>query len=535
MTNQMNSLGLVQPSTTPPFCLTPPRESGSDPRSLAGRPTDRSKLLGQVFTPASIAEKMVRDLLPSPIDRSIQLLDPCVGPSTFPKRIASALGRSAVSIRMTLLDLDESMIAGVQQWLATTRLSTEAICGDYLEIPMDGRFDCAILNPPYIRQEWISKKDSYRERFKTRYGLDVPGTSNLYVYFIAKILRDLKPGGRFACIVYDSWQFTKYGQWLKQLINAECSSTRVVPLNQQPFDGRLIDATLIFGQRRHENKVQSPRLGDLTSPAFGDGLMSDVEGFSAVSKTYETKRGLRLKQADFFMCDLQLCKKLKATPFLKKVARVRGFAVDDDHPEAALLLGCEREKPRVVSELQKRLSFAQQRPDQNVSILTWYKERPNTWMFHRAAPFAPIVFNYYLRNRPKHIYNPKRVYSDNFYGLVMPKGHSPFASLAVLNSSIVSAGILAKARNQGNGLAKIQLFEYREVYVPDVTQCAKNDIKKLDVLGVELTQRSGSSEATIRQIDNLIASIFSDPRLKSERVQELFLKADLKARRPKEA
>src|SRR2546427_4326205 len=108
MTSQMNNLGLVQPSTPPIFLTRPARESGSDPRSLAGRPTDRSKLLGQVFTPDSIAERMVRELLPSSVDRSIQLLDPCVGPSTFPRQIASALGRSAANVRMTLLDLDES-------------------------------------------------------------------------------------------------------------------------------------------------------------------------------------------------------------------------------------------------------------------------------------------------------------------------------------------------------------------------------------------------------------------------------------------
>lgn len=535
MNSQAGTIEVVQQLVPSGILAAAARESASDPRSLAGRPTDRSKLLGQVFTPDRIAVRMVKGLLPEPIDEQIRLLDPCVGPSTFPKQILAAVGLAASNVAMTLVDLDESMISNANQWASKTGLPVQTICTDYLEVPLDGHFDCAILNPPYIRQEWIDKKELYRQLFKTRYDLSIPGTANLYVYFIAKVLRDLKPAGRFACIIYDSWQFTKYGRWLKELIDAESCSVKVVPLHQQPFQGRLIDATLIFGCRRPENTSSRARRTAPRRPAIHSDTLSDVDGFSPLSKLYGTKRGLRLKQADFFMCDLPLCDKLSATPFLKKVGRIKGFAVHENHPEAALLLGCEREKPGVMSELRRRLASAQQKPDENVSILTWYKERPNTWMFHRAAPFAPIVFNYYLRNRPRHIYNPERVYSDNFYGLVMPEGLSPFASLAVLNSSAVSAGILAKARNQGNGLAKIQLFEYREVYAPDITQCAKKDIKRLGVLGLELTEKPNLSETTIRQIDSLIASIFPDPRLKSERVEELFVQADLKARRPKEA
>src|SRR5258708_39131344 len=166
MTVQANAFRDVRQSNPTVFLRGTIRESGSDPRSLAGRPTDRSKLLGQVFTPDFIAERMARELLPRAVDRQIQLLDPCVGPSTFPKHIVSAVGQSVTNVKMTLLDLDESMIASVQEWAVTTRLVPETICGDYLEIPIDGRFDCAILNPPYIRQEWIANQESYRERFK---------------------------------------------------------------------------------------------------------------------------------------------------------------------------------------------------------------------------------------------------------------------------------------------------------------------------------------------------------------------------------
>ncbi|MEL7659197.1 MAG: hypothetical protein AAGU75_25175, partial [Bacillota bacterium] len=143
------------------------------------------------------------------------------------------------------------------------------------------------------------------------------------------------------------------------------------------------------------------------------------------------------------------------------------FHVPEEHPEAALLVNHEdnTSKEKLVSVLMSRLHAAQNAPDQNMSVLTWFEDQPENWYIHRKAPYAPLVFNYYLRNRPRHIYNPLRAYSDNFYGLSPLEGDA-LAWLAVMNSTSVCAEIMAHSRNQGNGLAKIQLFEYRRILVP---------------------------------------------------------------------
>lgn len=507
---------------------------GSDPRSLAGRPLKKSAKLGQVVTPPEIATRMVTRLFAQRGTKPVAILDPCVGPQTFPEQIYRS-GMLNPDDSFTLVDLDEDMISSSKEWAVKRTCRARFIRDDYLCVPMNCEYDFAVLNPPYIRQEWLEKKYHYQETFKTRYDLKVPGTSNLYVYFIVKVLRDLKPGGQVACVVYDSWQSTIYGKWLQGFLRTECDDLEIEPSGAQPFDGRLIDATLIYAKKRitkvaAHQQTSKPALifenkGDKSSP---------IEGFAPITDVYDTNRGLRLKQAKFFLGDVSLHSKIGATPFIKKVAKVSGYAVPDNHPEAALLLESPSGNKKILFELLRRLSASEKAPEQNVSILTWYKERPNSWMTHPRAPRAPILFNYYLRNRPRHIYNPDRAYSDNFYGLIMKNGISPLAALASLNSTAVCAAIFAGARNQGNGLAKIQLFEYRQVCVPNLMKCSKSDIRRLDQLGRRLISSRQSYQQIITQIDMLLYNIFNHPRLHPARAKRLYETANLQSCRPKE-
>lgn len=556
---------------------------GSDPKSLAGRPAEKSKLLGQVFTPASIASEMVDQLLGDRRNQDAgmpaKILDPCVGPFTFP---LAAAERGLLSVRdeLTVVDLDEEMVACSAELGRSQEIDLNATVADYLDLPMDDVYDYAVLNPPYIRQEWIDKKTHYRGSFKHRYKVAVPGTSNLYVYFLVKVLMDLRPGGRFSCIVYDSWQSTRYGRWLSDFLFSRCESLRVDTKRDQPFHTRLIDATVIHGVKKvdqeegarglwsatslpkrststeelsRSGRIKQEILGTaldanlVPSPVSGmtavpSGPLSGVQGFFPLGEIFPlNRRGLRLKQADFFLFDLlegsdSLVE--LATPFLKKIGRVKGFRVPDDYPGAALLLASAEfadADGALVAELERRLEAAKRSPERNVSILTWHRDRPESWHLHREAPYAPIVFNYYLRNRPRHIFNPRHAYSDNFYGLPVENGIPPLAWLAALNTTAVSAEVMARSRNQGDGLAKIQLFEYREVNVPDLTACSKAQRTAFESIGSDMIERPRLAAEAVSRADDLLAAVFSDPRLSPDRVAEMFEECDLRARRPKEA
>ncbi len=491
-----------------------PPTTRSDPKSAARKPSTQSELYGQVLTPSPIANHMAK-LLTERLS-GCRIMDPCVGPATFP--IALTRQKSHRTMHFTLLDIDPSMMRTTRSWAKKHRNHVELSTCDYLTTRKDEEFDGIILNPPFVRQEWISRKGHYRGLFLKRYGLELPGTSNLYVYFIVKTVQDLRPGGVFVCIVYDSWQFTRFGLWLAQYLENCCSSLCVESVGNAPFDGHLVDATIITGRRRLKTPLGPPR--QIVGLRQNRSPFVKVRGFVPLHQVYGTRRGLRLKQASFFMCSAKEGKNLGATPFLKKVAKVTGYLVPTDHDEAALIVTRPNEKPKVRTELLRRLREAIREPESNVSILTWYTQRPDAWYLHANAPHAPIVFNYYLRSRPKHIYNQEYGFSDNFYGLTDICGIPTLASLALMNSTAVSVEILARSRNQGNGLSKIQLFEYREALIPDPQVLGTDSINAMEELGRRMTMDPANARGYINEIDCILAEQFHDPALSPPTLRE---------------
>jgi len=509
-------------------------EPKSDPKSNAKKPVEKGRALGQVLTPAFIAKRMTSRLLTDRPSRDISILDPCTGPGTFGR----ALHETSFLLpndSFTAIDIDRSVLKEARQLAGAAQFKLETIFADYLELEVPSKFDYAVLNPPYIRQEWIDKKESYLNLFQDRYGLAMPGTSNLYVYFLVKTVHDLKQKGRFSCIVYDSWQSTLYGRWLAAFLDCNCSELNIETVSEQPFFDKLIDATIIYGVKAGRRvSVPTSELLKATEDTERKSPLQGIDGFCRLDSLFGTKRGLRLKQADFFLCDMGEFSDI-ATPFLKKVSKVTGYVVPDDHEEGALLITDGKRSPKVLVELKLRLANAKRRPDLNTSILTWYKERPKSWFVHREPPRASIVFNYYLRNRPRHIYSPDRPFSDNFYGLTVPGHLSPFACLAVLNSTASCVEILSRSRNQGSGLAKIQLFEYRSVNIPDLRQLSKREIAKLEQLGkLLIASQQSSSHDVISKIDELIASIYANENLNAERLTTALAMTNDYARKPKE-
>ena len=87
---------------------------------------------------------------------------------------------------------------------------------EFPEIMHDGGFDAVIGNPPYVRQELLSKiKDYLAGHYEVYHGV-----ADLYVYFIERGVELLREGGRFAYIVANKWTRANYGErlrsWLKR-------------------------------------------------------------------------------------------------------------------------------------------------------------------------------------------------------------------------------------------------------------------------------------------------------------------------------
>ena len=114
--------------------------------------------------------------------------------------------------------------AKVIEWLIHEGLPTQTsmaladrwlIQGDFLLVSLEGDFDFAIGNPPYVRQERIpsSLLAEYRSRYPTIYD-----RADLYIPFIERSLLLLVKGGCLGFICADRWMKNRYGGPLRNLI-----------------------------------------------------------------------------------------------------------------------------------------------------------------------------------------------------------------------------------------------------------------------------------------------------------------------------
>jgi adenine-specific DNA-methyltransferase len=129
--------------------------------------------LGQVFTPPEVVDFML-DLCRN----SGRVLEPAAGDGAF-VRLLRERGREHVAI-----EIDPRVApAGAE-------------VRDFFDYPVSEQFDTIVGNPPYVRFQDVAVDT--RKRLKSDF---FDGRSNLFLFFIEKCVRHLKPGGELVFIV----------------------------------------------------------------------------------------------------------------------------------------------------------------------------------------------------------------------------------------------------------------------------------------------------------------------------------------------
>ena len=129
--------------------------------------------LGQVFTPPNVVAFML-DLCRN----KGRTLEPSAGDGAFFSTLRQR-GTDCVGI-----EIDQ-------------RVAPEgSLVRDFFEYPLSEQFDTIIGNPPYVRLQDVAA--STRKQLKSEL---FDGRSNLFLFFIEKCIRHLKPGGELVFIV----------------------------------------------------------------------------------------------------------------------------------------------------------------------------------------------------------------------------------------------------------------------------------------------------------------------------------------------
>jgi type I restriction-modification system DNA methylase subunit len=97
-------------------------------------------------------------------------------------------------------------------------------------IRVDSAFDVIIGNPPYVRIQTLPRDeaDYYREYYESAFG-----SFDIYVLFLERAIKLLKPGGRLGFITSGKFLKADYGKRIQQLLHQNCTVESIIDLSAQ--------------------------------------------------------------------------------------------------------------------------------------------------------------------------------------------------------------------------------------------------------------------------------------------------------------
>ena len=147
-----------------------------------------------------------------------------------------------------------------------TRIADSDFC-DLVSWDGGGRFDVAILNPPYMK---LKASDPCRRMVRRRHGVDCP---NLYAAFLTVAVASLDDGGQLVAITPRSFANGLYFTGFRRHLTDVASFSRVVLFDRRDRVFRsssVLQETVIFSMR----KTAAPSHGALSDDILPDDASS---------------------------------------------------------------------------------------------------------------------------------------------------------------------------------------------------------------------------------------------------------------------
>ncbi|HEX3599167.1 MAG TPA: N-6 DNA methylase [Lacipirellulaceae bacterium] len=165
----------------------------------------------------------------------------------------------------------------------------------------EGKFDCIIGNPPYVKLQNFRKREPRIAAFLiNRYRAAKTGNFDLYLPFIEHGLELLKPTGRLGIIAPNVWLFNEYGAGLRELLAERKGLERFIDFkSHQVFrDATTYTALQFFSAAPHDQiEVADASHGQLNQLQFYPVAYADL-GTDAWSLVDENDRRILDKMRD---------------------------------------------------------------------------------------------------------------------------------------------------------------------------------------------------------------------------------------------
>lgn len=197
--------------------------------------------LGQVFTPDEIVRQMLA------LRKNMgSALEPSCGNGAFAKHLPDC----------TAIEIDSE------------HCPQGALNIDFFDYPTTNTFDSIIGNPPYVRYQDIPKKT--RARLDTRL---FDERSNLYLFFIEKCLRHLKPNGELIFITPRDFMKATSSIKLNELLYRQGTITDLIDLGDSQVFAGYSPNCVIWRFEKDNFSRRTNRLNFLTFEYSGGQLL----------------------------------------------------------------------------------------------------------------------------------------------------------------------------------------------------------------------------------------------------------------------
>jgi type I restriction-modification system DNA methylase subunit len=219
-----------------------------------------SKKLGAIYTPDGHAQILTTWAIQS---RTDVVLDMGVGPGIFVyqsyerlRKLGARKDKATDQIYGAEIDdqvFKEFTRAAKEKGLTFKNLQS----ANFFEITLP-QLDAIVGNPPYVRRRGMKQDSLALIRSKTLQSNssiseeDLSSLSDLYIYFLLSALPYLKPGGRLATIVADSWLNTRYGVALKKYLLSKFEINQIIGLDRSVFEDAQVKAVLLLASKKNE-------------------------------------------------------------------------------------------------------------------------------------------------------------------------------------------------------------------------------------------------------------------------------------------
>lgn len=216
---------------------------------IVGRATAKVRELGQVATPAALAEAMaiwVTSAHPS------QILDPALGLGN----LLNACQPLAPNARLEGIEIDADII---EQARRTAPADTRLFCGNYLRMRI--RPSAAIIaNPPYIKASRLDWGESDWACMEELLDCHLDRLTNAYALFLLKIWHDLAPGGRAAVLIPSEFLNANYGVEIKRKLLRDLRpvATLVFDPAINAFETALTTSTILLLEKTSRPEAAMP-------------------------------------------------------------------------------------------------------------------------------------------------------------------------------------------------------------------------------------------------------------------------------------